>query len=147
MSGGSVTTHILVQDDTVTTTRRTIVERTPATAADGTLVFAHPSEAEFANILTFYQIDWQYEPRAFAIDWDENDTPISYFTPDFFLPEFGLYVELTTLRQRLVTKKNQKLRKLQLYYPDINVKLFYGRDVRALLSKFGIRLRANHPAP
>ena len=102
-------------------------------------VFAHQSEREFARILDFYQIEWEYEPRTFELEWDGGGRAIESFTPDFYLPELDLYVELTTLRQSLVTKKNRKLRRLRELYPDINIKLFYKRDFKSLMSKYGIR--------
>lgn len=100
--------------------------------------FAHKSEAEFAKILDFYQIRWEYEPHAFPISWDKSGNVIERFTPDFFLPDLNLYIELTTLKQRLVTKKNRKVRLLRELYPEINVKVFYGKDYRTLLFKYGI---------
>jgi hypoxanthine phosphoribosyltransferase len=107
--------------------------------------FAHNSEREFAGILDFYQIEWQYEPRAFHLQWDENGHPTESFTPDFYLPELDLFIELTTLRQSLVTKKNRKLRRLRELYPDINIKLFYNRDFKSLMAKYGLVRTA--PAP
>ena len=100
--------------------------------------FAHPSEAEFAKILDFYQIDWEYEPHSFALRWAPDGRPIEFFTPDFYLPELGLYVELTTLRQSLVTRKNRKLRLLRRLYPDVSVKLFYRGDLGELLGKYAV---------
>ncbi len=99
--------------------------------------FAHDSEREFAGILDFYQIQWEYEPRNFPLQWDSEGRSVESFTPDFYLPELDLYVELTTLKQSLVTKKNRKLRRLRELYPDINIKLFYGRDYRSLMTKYG----------
>ena len=98
--------------------------------------FAHPSEAEFARILDFYGVRWDYEPRSFALKW-EGDRMQEMFTPDFYLPDLDLYVELTTLRQKLVTEKNRKLRSLKELYPDVNVKLLYKRDFHRILAKFG----------
>lgn len=100
--------------------------------------FAHPSEAEFARILDFYGITWFYEPRSFPIRWD-GDRIAEMFTPDFYLPDLDLYVELTTMKQSLVTKKNRKLRLIRELYPDINIKLFYRKDYRHLLAKYGLR--------
>jgi hypothetical protein len=122
---------------------RQIIERTAPRDAEGNPIFAHASEAEFARILDFYQIRWEYEPRSFAIEWDAQGTVTRYFTPDFYLPEFDLYLELTTLRQKLVTKKNQKIRRLRELYPGIKIKLFYRRDIRHLFSKYGVRLPLN----
>jgi hypothetical protein len=98
--------------------------------------FAHESEAEFARILDFYHIDWQYEPRAFPIEWNEQGEATSSFTPDFFLPQHNLYIELTTLKQSLVTKKNRKARRLRELYPEINIKILYAADYRKLVEKF-----------
>jgi hypoxanthine phosphoribosyltransferase len=100
--------------------------------------FAHESEEEFANFLDFYNIEWSYEPICFPIDWDEEGRVKECFTPDFYLPKFDLYVELTTMKQSLVTKKNRKIRLMREYYPDIRVKILYNRDYRKLLFKFGI---------
>jgi hypothetical protein len=100
--------------------------------------FAHPSERVAAQILDFYRIVWAYEPTTFPIEWDKHGTPIASFTPDFYLPDFDLYIELTTMSQKLVTKKNRKVRRLKELYPDVNVKVFYQKDFRRLLFKFGI---------
>ncbi|MBI2861967.1 MAG: hypothetical protein HYX89_04010 [Chloroflexi bacterium] len=104
--------------------------------------FAHPSERAFAQILDFYQVEWLYEPQTFPLQWDAEGRPIESFTPDFYLPELDLYIELTTLRQSLVTKKNRKLHRLRELYPGIRIKLFYARDVRRLLRKYGMNLEA-----
>jgi hypoxanthine phosphoribosyltransferase len=102
-------------------------------------VFAHPSEAEFARILDFYMVPWQYEPRSFALRSDETGRVVERFAPDFYLPDWDLYIELTTLRQSLVTKKNRKLRRLRELYPEINIKLLYRRDFHNLMRKFGLK--------
>ena len=103
-----------------------------------TVRFAHRSEAEFAKILDFYGIRWEYEPRSFALEWDHRGRIIESFNPDFYLPELDLFIELTTLKQSLVTRKNRKLRRLRELYPGVNVKIFYGRDFRQLLLKYGL---------
>ena len=100
--------------------------------------FAHESEEEFARFLDFYNIQWRFESTCFALRWDETGAVIESFTPDFYLPQFDLYVELTTMKQRLVTRKNRKIRLMRKLYPDIRVKILYGRDYRKLLFKFGI---------
>jgi hypoxanthine phosphoribosyltransferase len=99
--------------------------------------FAHASEAEFARILDFYDVRWEYEPSAFPIRWSLDGRVLESFAPDFYLPDLAMYVELTTLRQRLVRKKNRKLRRLRELYPDVRIKLFYERDFRALMLKYG----------
>jgi len=100
--------------------------------------FVHPSEAELARVLDFYRIRWQYEPRSFPLAWNEAGQPTEAFTPDFYLPDLDLYLELTTLKQSLVTDKNRKVRKLRELYPDVRLKIFYGRDFRSLIQKYGV---------
>jgi hypothetical protein len=99
--------------------------------------FAHASEAEFAHILDFYQVAWEYEPQVFPILWDLEGNLLESFAPDFYLPDLELFVELTTLQQRLVRKKNRKVRRLRELYPNLRIKLFYARDFRALMLKYG----------
>ena len=99
--------------------------------------FAHDSEAELARILDFYGVAWRYEPDVFPISWNADGVVTESFAPDFYLPELDLYVELTTLKQSLVRKKNRKLRWMRQLYPEIRVKLFYARDFRALMVKYG----------
>jgi hypothetical protein len=99
--------------------------------------FAHASEAEMARILDFYAVRWQYEPHTFPILWSLDGDVVESFSPDFYLPDLDLYLEMTTLRQKLVRKKNRKLRRLRELYPSINIKLFYARDFRALMLKYG----------
>jgi hypoxanthine phosphoribosyltransferase len=99
--------------------------------------FAHASEAELARILDFYEVRWTYEPDTYPIGWNLDGEVVESFAPDFYLPDLDLYIELTTLRQKLVRKKNRKLRRLRELYPDIRIKLFYARDFRMLMLKFG----------
>lgn len=98
--------------------------------------FGHPSEEEFAKLLDFYRIEWLYEPRSFPLAW-QNGKVVEMFTPDFYLPELDLYIELTTLKQSLITEKNRKLRRLRELYPEINIKLINKSDYLRLLAKYG----------
>jgi hypoxanthine phosphoribosyltransferase len=111
-----------------------ILTNSPSTAAPR---FSHPSEAEFAQLLDFYGIPWQYEPHTFVLQEDEAGNPLVAFSPDFYLPEQDLYVETTTLRQKLITKKNRKIRQLRERHPEINIKLFTRKDFRTLLANWG----------
>jgi hypothetical protein len=104
---------------------------------DSATPFAHASEAEMARILDFYEVRWEYEPHTFPILWNLDGAVVESFSPDFYLPDLDLYLEMTTLRQKLVRKKNRKLRRLRELYPSINIKLFYARDFRALMLKYG----------
>jgi hypothetical protein len=100
--------------------------------------FAHASERQFARLLDFYEISFEYEPTSFDIEWDRDGTVLQRFTPDFYLPEFDLYIEITTLNQKLVTKKNRKVRRLRERYPEIRCKIFYQRDYLSLVTKYGL---------
>ncbi len=102
------------------------------------VAFAHNSERQFAKLLDFYGIDWKYEPRTFTLRRDGQGRPTEAFSPDFYLPAYDLFIEITTLRQRLVTKKNRKVRRLQALYPDVAVKILYQRDYLSLLGKYGL---------
>ena len=114
-------------------------QATPAPLATSeTARFAHASERQFARLLDFYEIAWDYEPTSFDIDWDRDGNVLQRFTPDFYLPEFDLYIEITTLNQRLVTKKNRKVRRLRERYPEIKCKIFYQRDYLSLVTKSGL---------
>jgi hypothetical protein len=105
--------------------------------------FSHPSEEMFANLLDFYRIQWQYEPRSFPLQWDKDGKVMEAFTPDFYLPEVDLYVELTTMKQALVTRKNRKIKLLRAIYPHINIQVFYQKDFQDLVFKYGLRQNAS----
>jgi hypothetical protein len=100
--------------------------------------FAHASERQFAKLLDFYGIEWEYEPRTFVLERNAKGQPMRAFSPDFYLPDFDLYLEITTLRQKLVTKKNRKARELMERYPGVRVKILYQRDFIHLLVKYGL---------
>lgn len=107
------------------------------------LPFAHPSEAEFAKILDFYGIRWLYEPTSFPIKWDEAGRALEAFTPDFYFPDHDLYVELTTLRQKLTSRKRQKIRRFLELYPDVKLLTLYSSDFDRLLLKYTARGESN----
>jgi hypothetical protein len=100
--------------------------------------FAHNSERQFAKLLGFYGIAWEYEPRTFTLERDRVGRPVQAFSPDFYLPAYDLYIEITTLNQKLVTKKNRKVRRLRELHPEINIKILYQRDYLNLLVKYGL---------
>ena len=109
-----------------------------ATRPADTITFAHNSERQFARLLDFYRVEWEYEPTAFPVEWDAAGRVTQQFRPDFYLPRFDLYIEITTLNQRLVTKKNRKVRRLRERYPDVHIKVLYQRDYLSLLAKYGL---------
>lgn len=88
--------------------------------------------------MDFYGIPWDYEPRSFAVEWDDDGSPTKYFTPDFYLPDEDQYLEITTMNQKLVTKKNRKVRRLNELYPGIRCRVLYQRDYLHLVLKYGL---------
>lgn len=100
--------------------------------------FAHPSERAFARLLNLYGFAWSYEPVEFPLEWNELGVPVRAFRPDFYLPERHLFIELTVLEQRLVTKKNQKVRRFRALYPEVELLVVYQRDFVALLEQHGL---------
>jgi cytidylate kinase len=103
--------------------------------------FAHHSEEIFANLLDFYRIAWEYEQRSFPIQWGKDGRPTESFTPDFYLPELDLYIEITTMKQAHVTRKNRKVKLLKTIYPNINIQVFYQKDFQNLIFKYGLAER------
>jgi hypoxanthine phosphoribosyltransferase len=106
--------------------------------------FAHNSERQFAMLLDFYGIHWDYEPTTFTLEWDRHGQPVHAFSPDFYLPAYDLYIEITTLNQKLVTKKNRKVRRLREVHPEVKIKIFYQRDYLNLLVKYGLEEPSQH---
>jgi hypoxanthine phosphoribosyltransferase len=102
--------------------------------------FQNAVELECAKLLDYYEIPWMYEPHTFVLEEAPDGRVVEAFSPDFFLPEQNLYVELTVMKQSLVTRKNRKLRKLRERYPDVNVKLFYRRDIERLAQRYRLDL-------
>src|SRR5204862_5322904 len=93
-----------------------------AYCGEGLPRFANDAELECAKILDYHGVPWNYEPRTFVLEEDEEGRVVEAFTPDFFLPEQELYLEVTVMKQSLVTRKNRKLRKLRERYPDVKIK-------------------------
>ena len=102
--------------------------------------FANDAELECAKILDFHGVPWEYEPRTFVLERDEHGRVVEAFTPDFYLPEQGLFLEITVMKQSLVTRKNRKLRKLRQLHPELRVKLFYKRDIERLAQRYRLDL-------
>lgn len=116
----------------------TSVQTSEGTLPHERVHFAHNSERQFAKLLDFYGIEWEYEPRTFTLERDRDGRPAQAFTPDFYLPAYDLYIEITTLNQKLVTKKNRKARRLREMHPDVRIKVLYQRDYLHMLVKYGL---------
>lgn len=128
-------------DDAAPTAARGVAAvraRVPVTGAptDVPAPFAHNAEYEFARILDFYGIDWTYEPRSFPLRWERGHVTEA-FTPDFYLPDLDLYVELTTLKSGLTAEKNRKMREIKELFPETNIIMLKKRDYLRLLAKYG----------
>jgi hypoxanthine phosphoribosyltransferase len=102
--------------------------------------FANDAERECARVLDYYGVPWEYEPRTFVLAEDDEGRIVEAFTPDFYLPEQDLYVEITVMKQSLVTRKNRKLRRLRDQYPGVKIKLFYKRDIARLAERYRLEL-------
>jgi len=100
--------------------------------------FVNAAEREYAKILDYYGVPWLYEPTTFVLERDAEGKVVEAFTPDFYLPEQDLYLEVTVMKQSLVTRKNRKLRKLRQLYPDVRIKLFYERDFERIAARYGL---------
>ncbi len=114
----------------------------PESLSVGSTTFAHRAEVEFARLLDFYGIEWRYEPDTFPLQWAEDGHITQQFSPDFYLPEYDLYIELTVMKQSLVRRKNRKLRRLRELHPDIQIKLLYRRDFSRLVAGLGFPVEA-----
>lgn len=101
--------------------------------------FKHQSEEEFAKILGMYNIAWEYEPRTFPIEWDAEGNITKAFSPDFYLPNFDTYIEITTMDQKYVSEKKKKVRRLKELYPGTNINIVFKDDFYSLLKRFGLR--------
>jgi hypothetical protein len=99
--------------------------------------FAHETEASLARLFDFYRIAWLYEPRSFPIEWNSDGTAVAFFTPDFYLPEYDLYIELTVAKPAMNTRKNRKIRLLREHHPNVRVKLFNRRDAARVFARLG----------
>src|SRR5688572_25535966 len=109
-----------------------------ASSGPGSTQFANQAEVECARILDYYGLPWEYEPKSFVLETDDDGRILEAFTPDFYLPEQDLYLEVTVMKQSLVTRKHRKIRKLRKLYPEVRVKLFYERDFERIAARFGL---------
>ncbi len=83
---------------------------------------------------------WAYEPVEFPLEWDTHGSPVAGFRPDFYLPDRGVFIELTTADQRLVTRKNRKVRRMRELYPEVPIRVVYQRDFTSLVASHGLLL-------
>lgn len=102
--------------------------------------FVTQTERQAAEILDYHRVPWEYEPRTFILETDSDGNIVEAFTPDFYLPDLDLYLEVTQMKQSLVTAKNRKVRRLREKHPEIRIKLFYKHDFIQLAKKYDTSL-------
>jgi len=99
--------------------------------------FAHPVERELARVFDAHGVRWLYEPHTFVLEQEPDGTVREAFTPDFYLPDLGLYVECTVARQRLTNRKRQKVRKVRARN-GVKVEVLFGRDLARLADRWSL---------
>ena len=109
---------------------------------------AHPAEWIYARLLDSVRIAYSYESEMLPITWNEDGEPTQFFSPDFFLPDVraprsdgtryeGRFVEITTCRRKLVTKKHRKLRHARDLYPQYEFLIVYRQDIYDICEELG----------
>lgn len=83
-------------------------------------------EANFARILNLLKIKWVFQPESFDLKFQK-------YTPDFYLPEYDLYVEIKNFLSNYSAKRDKAFRKL---YPDKNLSLILRPEYTKLQSGF-----------
>lgn len=85
--------------------------------------FDYDFEQEFARSMDRHSILWQYKPRTFSVEWDEDGNFIDSFTPSFFLPARNVFIELLAPDCRLSSERARKARQLQQQHPAITIEV------------------------
>jgi hypothetical protein len=104
--------------------------------------FAHPVERELARLFDAHGVAWEYEPRTFVLERDSDGTVLEACTPDFFLPDLGVYVECTVMRQRLTGRKRRKVGKVR-DRTGVVVEIFFRRDFDRLAARWDLTALAD----
>lgn len=100
------------------------------------IIFKNQSEEEFAKVLDMYNLEWDYEPRTFPLKWDSDGNITQAFSPDFYLPRFDTYIELTIMNQKYTSTKKKKMELLKKLYPGTNISIVYKNDYHNLIRRF-----------
>jgi anti-anti-sigma factor len=116
---------------------RSFADRAGGNGSDVATSFAHPVERALARLFDEHGIAWEYEPHTFVLEWDADGTVREAFTPDFFLPEIGAYVECTVMRPALAGRKRRKARRVRESAGAV-VEIMFKRDVDRLARRWGI---------
>jgi hypothetical protein len=108
--------------------------------------FVYDWEREFSEVLDVYGMLWRYKPRTFAVEWDEEGNFVDSFTPDFYLPEHDLYVELAPWGYGDFGMNVRKVRMLRDLYSAIKIEVIAGRDYKRVAGWLSeLRPRGNRP--
>ena len=103
--------------------------------------FANEAELECAKVLDYYGVPWLYEPRTFVLEDDEDGRVLEAFAPDFYLPGAGSvprdHGDEAVARH---AEEPQAAQAASERYPDVNIKLFYKRDIERLGQRYGLKL-------
>jgi hypothetical protein len=99
--------------------------------------FAHRMERALAGVLDEHGIAWLYEPHTFVLARSADGSVTRAFTPDFYLPEVGLYLECTVARRCLLTRKRSTVRAARRLY-GIVVEIVYRSDFEHLARRWSL---------
>jgi hypothetical protein len=99
--------------------------------------FAHRAERALARTLSAHGIRWLYEPHTFVLERSADGTVRRAFTPDFYLPDVGLYLECTMARRCHTTRKRSKARAARRLY-GIVVEIVYRTDFETLARRWSL---------
>ena len=83
-------------------------------------------EANIARLFNYLGIKWLYQPKTF-------DLKTQNYTPDFYLPEQKIYIEVKNFLWKYSKIRDEKFRKL---YPNINLFLLLKKDYLKLEKKY-----------
>jgi hypothetical protein len=100
--------------------------------------FAHPIELELALVFDEHGIVWDYEPHTFVLERNPDGSVKQAFTPDFHLPDLGLYVECTVMRQALTGRKRRKVERARAQL-ELPVGILFRRDFVRLADRWRLR--------
>lgn len=91
-----------------------------------TIYFYSRWEANIARLFNYSDIKWKHQPKIF-------DLKTQTYTPDFYLPEYDMYIEVKNFLWKYSEIRDRKFRKL---YPDINLILLLKKNYLELEKEY-----------
>jgi len=91
-----------------------------------TIYFYSRWEANVARLFNYFGIKWIFQPKTF-------DLVSQNYTPDFYLPDYNIYIEVKNFLWKYSKIRDRKFRKL---YPDIKLILLLKKDYLELEKKY-----------